>query len=155
MKTKENRERRALIVWIVLSAAVAAVIFSFSAQPAGQSDAVSKGLVAWILKTFFSESSLELIQRWDTPIRKAAHFTLYFLLGFCLTGAFGHQKRLPKVPAAIGTAGIYAALDELHQHFVEGRGPQMRDVLLDACGAAAGAMCLALILYLVSKRKKT
>ena len=71
------------------------------------------------------------------------------MLGFSLTGVFQHQRRLHKIPAAIIVSAIFAALDELHQRFVEGRGPQVTDVLLDTAGAATGALVMALILWLI------
>ena len=71
------------------------------------------------------------------------------MLGFSLTGVFQHQRRLHKIPAAIFVSAAFATLDELHQHFVEGRGPQVTDVLLDTAGAATGAILMALMLLLL------
>ena len=154
MKRPIARRRRAVFIWLALTAVVLAILFFFSSQSVKQSDAVSRGLLKWILNTFFGGAGRKQIHRWDTPLRKAAHFTIFFFLGICLTGALRHQKRLPSLPTAIGAAAVFAALDELHQRFVEGRAPQLSDVALDVCGAAAGAILLAAILRLLADRKK-
>jgi VanZ family protein len=36
---------------------------------------------------------------------------------------------------SILSCAIYAAMDEYHQSFVAGRGPSVRDVVIDTCGA--------------------
>ena len=107
------------------------------------------GVLRRILELFLGESTDALIRQYNHPLRKAAHFTLYAMLGFSLTGVFQHQRRLHKIPAAIIVSAIFAALDELHQHFVEGRGPQVTDVLLDTAGAATGTLLMGIILWLI------
>ena len=44
------------------------------------------------------------------------------------------------LPWAIGT--IYAVSDEVHQLFVEGRSCEVRDMLLDSAGVAAGVLLM-------------
>ena len=104
-----------------------------------------------LLELLLGGSTDDLVHRYNHAVRKAAHFALYSLLGFSLTGVFQHQKRVPKLPTAIFLSAVFAALDEFHQHFVEGRGPQMSDVLLDTAGAASGALVMTLILLLVGR----
>src|SRR6476660_5793782 len=69
---------------------------------------------------------------WDTILRKAAHMTEYGLLWFLWWRAlrFGPELRGAAMPVA------YAATDEFHQHFVEGRLVTPVDVLIDAVGIA-------------------
>ena len=69
---------------------------------------------------------------WDTILRKAAHMAEYGLLWFLWHRAL--DTRSP-VPAALITLA-YAATDELHQSFVEGRHGTPVDVLIDAAGIA-------------------
>ena len=45
----------------------------------------------------------------------------------------------------VGT--LYAASDEIHQLFVPGRSGQLRDVLLDSAGVAAGILLAWMITY--------
>jgi VanZ family protein len=69
---------------------------------------------------------------WDTILRKAAHMAEYGLLWFLWHRALDTQN---PVPAALITLA-YAATDELHQSFVEGRHGTPVDVLIDAAGIA-------------------
>ena len=148
-KTLSERRRASLVIWLSLTLLVAVTIFLFSSQPAEVSNETSKGALRKLLELFLGESTDALIRQYNHPLRKAAHFTLYAMLGFSLTGVFQHQRRLHKIPAAILVSAAFAALDELHQHFVEGRGPQMSDVLLDTAGATTGAILMGLILWLI------
>ena len=132
-----------------MAIAVAVAIFLFSSQPAEISNETSKGALRKLLELFLGESTDALIRQYNHPLRKAAHFALYAVLGFSLTGVFQHQRRLHKLPLAVIASAAFAALDELHQHFVEGRGPQMTDVLLDTAGAATGAMVMSLFLLFI------
>ena len=143
-----------LFFWIIASVAVAAMIFRFSAQNAPESNEISKDFLRRLLMLFLGGSPDKLILRYNHNIRKAAHFSVYALLGFCLTGVYHHQKHIPTVFAAIATAALYAATDELHQSFVPGRGPQLTDVLLDTCGATLGTLIMALTLFLLSRKTR-
>ena len=50
-------------------------------------------------------------------------------------------------------ATSYASTDEIHQMFVAGRGPSVRDVLIDSIGAFFGVLVFFFISYLISKIK--
>ncbi|HEY3050539.1 MAG TPA: VanZ family protein [Gaiellaceae bacterium] len=99
----------ALSLWLPV-VVWAAVIFTFSAIPS-----LTTGLGTW-----------------DTLLRKAAHFTEYAILGALLLRALGRE--LPAFAAGV----LYAASDEVHQHFVRGRHASPVDVLIDAVGIALG-----------------
>lgn len=142
------------VFWIVASIAVAILIFYFSSQVAAESNELSKGFLRKLL-TLLGSSPDKLLRRYNHYIRKAAHFSIYALFGFCLTGVFHHQRRVPAIPAAILSAALYAMTDELHQSFVPGRGPQITDVLLDTSGATLGALLMGLLLLLLRKTRKT
>ena len=142
---------RSPIPWLMLAAAVATAIFLLSAQPASASDGLSRRLVQHLLEALGREDTSETLRLYNHIARKTAHFTLYFLLGFSLTGALRHWERLPSVPSAVLISAVFAALDEFHQHFVAGRGPQVSDVLLDTCGALAGTLLMTAILYLLRR----
>jgi VanZ family protein len=87
-----------------------AVIFAFSAQPD-----LSTGLGTW-----------------DTILRKLAHMVEYGLLWWLWWRAFGYRH----AAAAAAIAIAYAASDEFHQSFVEGRHGSPVDVAIDAAGVA-------------------
>ena len=67
---------------------------------------------------------------WDEILRKCAHATEYAILAILLRRAF-----LAELPA-LALAVAYAATDEFHQTFVEGRHGSPIDVLIDSAGAA-------------------
>jgi VanZ family protein len=69
---------------------------------------------------------------WDDVLRKCAHVTEYAILGFLLLRAIGRE--LPALVLGI----LYAASDELHQHFVHGRHASPVDVLIDSVGLLIG-----------------
>jgi VanZ family protein len=67
---------------------------------------------------------------WDTILRKAAHMAEYGLLWFLWYRALEIRSPLPAVAITLA----YAAGDEFHQSFVEGRHGTPVDVLIDAAG---------------------
>jgi len=69
---------------------------------------------------------------WDLVLRKLAHVTEYAVLGALLLRAIGR----PLPAFAVGV--LYAASDEVHQHFVSGRHASPLDVAIDAAGIAIG-----------------
>ncbi|WP_161525886.1 VanZ family protein [Trichococcus alkaliphilus] len=81
-------------------------------------------------------------------IRKSAHFIAYLVLGFLVSHAMKSEVHHAKRGgASLLLCVVYAISDEIHQLFVPGRGPMLKDVLIDGSGAAIG-----IILYLsVSK----
>lgn len=127
----------------IAAAAIMASIFFFSAQPVQDSDSLSKGIGRKLLEWFPSLHEKVTLSELNHYLRKLAHFTIYFALGVCLTVAAGRQKRLPPVVVSILIGTVFAASDEIHQIFSDGRGPMVRDVILDSCGLAAGSALAA------------
>ncbi|MBD3108747.1 VanZ family protein [Bacillus sp. AGMB 02131] len=86
-------------------------------------------------------------------IRKAAHFGIFFVLGF-LTYAFFRNKwngSLMTFAVSFMFVVLYACLDEFHQKLTGGRTPLLQDVILDSVGGLCGIV--ALVLYFLYKRK--
>ena len=139
-------KRRILFVMsLLLTAAVLIAIFCFSAQPASQSNGVSKKLAEMVVKWMSWFATKYTIRQRNYILRKLAHFTLYFLLGCGLTGLLRTgRKTLPAI-TAVPIGAVCAVLDEWHQSFVPGRSPQLRDIGLDTCGVAAAVVLLLLI----------
>ena len=74
---------------------------------------------------------------WDLVLRKVAHAAEYGVLGALLLRALGRE------PAAIALGSLYAATDEVHQTFVEGRHGSPVDWAIDTAGVVAGVLVLA------------
>ena len=135
-----------------------AMIFALSMEPAEDSDATS-GLisihVARLIRSDFDgmpqPDKQVFFDQVQFVVRKCAHFTEFFLLGFsmrlCLESWLGNRQRLGLFAWLGGTA--WAALDELHQVSVAGRVGQPTDVIIDSIGVLCGA---ALAFWFVCRR---
>ena len=126
-----------------------AVIFSFSLQPATTSSQVSRGVGHWIVDTFvpFLSERLETmpmgrLELLHTLLRKAGHFSEYFILGILAMLTVSQTKlRYGKLSALVFCV-LVAAVDEIIQLFVSGRSGQVTDVMLDSVGALCGIAVL-------------
>jgi VanZ family protein len=97
-----------------------AVIFALSGQP---SDEVDR---AW----------------WDVALRKLAHVTEYAVLTVLWWRALQALDVSRPLVVAVGIALLYAASDEFHQTFVDGRSGTPVDVLIDSVGMAIAALVI-------------
>ena len=83
-------------------------------------------------------------------VRKTAHFAEYGILGILLWRAVPEHRSNPEVAdwwragMAVMVATFYAASDEYHQTYIPSRGPSVRDVVIDACGAAFTVLLICL-----------
>lgn len=87
-------------------------------------------------------------------VRKGAHILLYTLLSFCLSGFFYKTGCIKNIFLSAVVSVIYAATDEFHQYFVEGRGASSKDVLIDFIGIIAGIILFALSCFFLNKLAK-
>ena len=153
----ETRRRVSLAAVI----AVAVLIFSFSAQKGEESGRLSIEVTRWLLsllmpgfRDFPDAVKLDYLNRFGFIVRKAAHFSEYALLGFTLSVHLHYVIPKRIVPAAWGIATLYAMTDELHQMFVGGRAPAVRDVCIDSAGALTGALVGIGVILLCHKHKR-
>lgn len=136
-----NKKAKIIISWALVIICMA-VIFSLSAQTAGESSEVS-GQLIFMMKLNISQDF----------IRTVAHFLEYTGLAVLIFNAlyqtFGYQRPF----VALIISSLYAVSDEIHQLFVEGRAFQISDIVIDSLGAAGGITVLILLIKLVSKIK--
>lgn len=121
------------------------VIFYFSsctADESAQQSGFFTQLFSRILKNF---PSAELI------VRKSAHFLEFTALGFSFSLALYTQFSKFKTAGAVGLTSLYAATDEFHQLFVDGRACRFADWLIDTAGGLTGAVVFLLLALLVQK----
>lgn len=74
----------------------------------------------------------------DFTLKKTAHFIEYFVLAVLLFRSFRYTVAASLKVLLLVTFTItilYATSDELHQSFVPGREPHIRDVTVDTLGA--------------------
>ena len=148
----------AIILWL-------AFIFGCSAKTASDSSAQSKSLTRTFLeivdKNFNSLTDAQQqsrISKVEHFVRKAAHMFLYAVLGIlsmCFFTVIAKYKPPYNALYTIIFCMLYAATDELHQLFVPGRGAQVRDVLIDTCGAFVGTAAFLLIMHAANRRIKS
>ena len=141
-----------LLLWLLVLAS-AGMIYLFSAQEASVSNQVSGRVVKAVIRIAepdYHRMPAELqritFSRYDTIVRKIAHFTEFLLLGLGLSlllYAYG-LKYSPLWACILG--GIYACLDEFHQYFVDGRAMRAHDALIDGMGLLCGAALAGLIM---------
>lgn len=87
-------------------------------------------------------------------LRKLAHFSVYFVLGFLLYRVLRfYLKRGKTFLFSFILTVAYAISDEFHQHFTAGRSPHIEDVMIDSVGAFLG-ITVATLLYWRFFRKK-
>lgn len=133
------------VAWMIM-------IFAFSAQPSDDSSEVSGGVTETLVTTanFLFKLNLdqtkimELVDKWETPVRKTAHATEFFLLTVSIF-LWMDCLELPTGKQALGTgiiSVIYASSDEFHQLFVPGRAGKISDIGVDCIGVV-----LALLMF--------
>lgn len=133
------------------------LIFILSDQPASVSKELSGGV------KYMAEKALNIIlgNRAEpvtishTTLRKLAHYFIYFMLGFLLMNVLSKPgKNLYRFFIVVLISALFACSDEVHQQFILGRSGELRDVFIDTCGAATGALLLIMIRKMIGVRKQ-
>ena len=91
----------------------------------------------------------EIIEKYTYPIRKLAHYTLYFILGilsFLVVKDYSINKKL--IIYSLLICFLYACSDEFHQLFIIGRSARVLDVMIDTFGSLCGIS----IFYIFNKK---
>lgn len=145
-----------VIVWMF-------VIFSLSAQPATESNGLSSKLTKFIIDTIGRlipfeieiSTSTDFVSRFNHVIRKFAHFSAYLVLGVLVVNAFKQSgmRGYKALVFSLVFCVLYASSDEIHQLFVQGRGGQIKDVLIDSWGATVGIMIYEVFDNFIGKRR--
>lgn len=136
------------------------MIYNFSAEDGeasgDRSHGVTEGIVEVIVPDYSQlppEKQEETVEKYHLPIRKIAHFCEFGLLGL-LTAAFmntlGKGKKWLWWVIPAGFCLLYAISDEVHQIFT-GRGPAVKDVLIDFGGSLTGIVAMNLVLLLICR----
>lgn len=157
---KCNKKLRFLSVLPVLI--MMCIIFWFSAKPAHESEATSTPIAKAVMSVYEAlHGTVDRVQHdhtlstIDFLVRKTAHVTEYLILAICMAAAlYTNQIRKKKfiiinLAATIG----YAATDEFHQLFVEGRAGRIMDVGIDSIGCILGTLFFLLIVTLYQRKK--
>ena len=68
-------------------------------------------------------------------------------MSFLFSNAYLRSGVKKVVVSAVISSAVYAATDEFHQLFVEGRSGEIRDILIDTSGALTGALLFIIMVY--------
>lgn len=136
-----------IILWMGL-------IFVLSNDTAEESSKKSDGLIVRcvqdIIKMDLSTKEKEKVLKYLVkPVRKSAHFFLYFVLGILIINLFKSFElfNYKTILLAVLLCFLYAWSDEIHQLFIKGRSCEVRDILIDTIGSLSGIS----VYYLFSK----
>lgn len=181
---KEQQRRKDVLrffLLLILLVLWMGFIFCMSANNGSDSQGLSDKVARFIAPLFWPDfyllSTLEqtaALSSLSFPIRKAAHFSEYAVLGFLslamfiqLRAVINHrravvtqQRQVPNKsftkPAILAVlfSFLYACSDEFHQLFVDGRSGQPFDVMIDSTGALFGVAVTVLILVCHSRKKR-
>ena len=156
---------RVLIAIACTMIAVSAIFF-FSEQSGTESHEVSSKAAEGIAHMMtdnssrsFSEKDMKiLVNALDYPIRKIAHLSIYFFLGFVMYISVVFVQKEKMRPALILPCLLFVILvataDEVNQFYNEGRGSSPADVLIDTVGGALGIYFYYMITDFIGHVKK-
>lgn len=120
-------------------------IFFFSNDPAPTSTKKSNSLIVNIAEKFIgreltNKEKKKYVDKYDFIVRKAAHLSIYLLLGILLISYLTEYNLNDKklIIYSIVIALLYACSDEIHQIFVPGRSGEIRDIIIDTIGSTVG-----------------
>lgn len=141
-------------IFIICAVVIMVMIFCFSMQNSSESSGISGGVTEFILKKIIRDykdmtttEKKHLFKTAEHIIRKLAHFSVYTVLGLCMSSAVGRRKIFSSgslLTVAVGF--VYACSDELHQYFVSGRSCRFTDVMIDTSGVIAGIIISMILL---------
>lgn len=138
----KKRKIYVTVSWIFVISCMG-FIFWMSGFNATDSSDMSDSVIKKILSLFGEEFS-------SFVIRKAAHIFEFFILSISLFNAIYATRKSKYTPfSAFALSVFYAATDEFHQLFVEGRACQLRDIFIDAGGALIGVVASLIILKII------
>lgn len=142
--------RRTAIFYGLGAAAWLCVLFWFSGQSGSESGALSERvarlLFGWLADRGVSFDFLH------TLTRKLAHFGAFAVEGWLLGSALLRLTSKGRAAKLTGFGcGMIAVLNELHQTMSVGRSCDVRDMLIDTCGALIGLAFAVAVLHAFSK----
>ncbi len=144
-------------VSLILAIMTAVMIYSFSSDTAQESGDLSGEITDKVLSTVGVDKETTppaeyeaLKAKTEFSIRKLAHFSEYALFGLflCIFFATFRKSSWLTLLFTLAVAVPYAAFDEWHQAFVPGRGPGLKDVMIDSAGALCGSLFILAVMYL-------
>ena len=157
-----NQKMQLVISWFTVLVWMM-VIFYLSSQTAQVSNRLSRGMTSIIVKilTLFSKISIETstMQSWfdmmNNTVREYAHGTIFFILVLLVCNAFSKSglRGWKLYTFSIAFCAVFSCFDEIHQIFVQGRGAEVEDFLMDCTGALMGLALYRIITWSLGIRR--
>lgn len=126
-------------------------------QNGEQSKELSNGILSHILSLLkgvpIEQITYEELKKYANLIRKLAHFTVFFILGVFSCWSTWILLGKHYVSISFVFCVLYACFDEIHQFFSDGRGPALKDVIIDSIGALIGISLVAFIIFCITDKK--
>jgi len=154
MKLKKDRQKiKIYISWTVVVLYLT-MIFYFSSQDGTKSHRVSADLLQYLklfvvmlpegVQKYLSKCLSDGYGNLEFILRKAAHFTEYFILSFIFYRAVvvSGVRMKKSIIVTLVFCFLYAVSDEVHQIFVPGRAFAVGDIIIDTLGAALGIIVI-------------
>lgn len=155
MNILRNRKLITILSWMAVSLWML-LIFNMSSQEAEESNKLSEGVTEIVVETVEKVApNIGLtVDDFNHTVRKNAHFFSYMILGILVLNALRRSgvKDLRGYGFALSICVLYAISDEIHQHFVPGREPGVKDVFIDSAGSIVG-LGLYLIMSIAFKKR--
>lgn len=129
-------------------------IFNFSSANGSESGKLSSSFIINVTRIFTdiepnSKKMQEIVDKYSFPVRKCAHFVLYFILGILVMLMLYNFNVLKfSLVYAVIICLIFATFDEIHQLFVAGRSGQISDVLFDTSASILASIIFHKFIYM-------
>lgn len=147
-----------VIIWMI-------IVFCFSNEAGEKSSNTSGRFTQTVVNiiTLHSntdeETKTNIKEKIEPIIRKLAHYSLYTVGGIVILNYINTYKikTTKKAITSTITGALYAATDELHQFFMDGRSASIIDIGIDTLGVITGVclfLCLLKICSIIQKKGK-
>lgn len=122
-----------------------------SSKPGNESSGISLKVVKIVQNTFgLGEEATDTVH---FVVRKAAHFTEYFVLAMLVTSTYiAFYKGKLNISFILLICILVALSDEYLQSFISGRGSMVRDVFIDFGGAVTAVLTFLAIKAIMNRK---
>lgn len=142
-----KRHKHHKLLFPILSLIWVIVILSFSLQD-GTRSSLQSGMITATIQSLLSSIGIVIERQFlSFLIRKAAHFTEFFILGLLLT----QSSKDTQIKLFLILGFLVPLLDESIQSFVPGRAMTVMDMLIDISGILFGIGFYTVVAYISKK----
>jgi len=137
-------KNKKMIISLLLVISWMGIITFFSSMNSKESNTKSKELISNTITitnpTTNSTLKREITNKLNLPFRKIVHMIIYFILSILIMNLLIIYKNniIKSIIIGLSISFVFAALDEYHQTFVDGRSGKISDVGIDLIGSTLG-----------------